>query len=113
MNTRERICERLRDAFDPVHLDVVDESAGHRGRAGAESHFRVTVISEAFCGESLLARHRAVNRCLEDELAGGVHALAINTYTPDEWHAREARTRSTPPCAGANRGSSGNVDAGR
>ena len=102
MNTRETILTRLGSAFDPSHLEVIDESAGHRSGPGAETHFRVVLISQDFLGKTLLQRHRAVNACLKEELAGGVHALALNTYTPEEWQAREMRTRASPPCAGSS-----------
>ena len=102
MNTRERICHRLQGAFEPSHIDVVDESAGHRSGPGAETHFRVVLISQDFSGKSLLHRHRAVNTCLRDELAAGVHALALSTYTPEEWQARDAEARVSPPCAGSS-----------
>lgn len=102
MNMRERIYERLQAAFDPIHVDVLDESAGHRSGPGAETHFRVVLISKDFSGKTLLQRHRAVNACLKEELAGGVHALAVNTHTPDEWQARQMQTRESPPCAGSS-----------
>ena len=102
MNTQERIREKLLSTFTPVHLDVVDESAGHRSGPGAQTHFRVLLVTTEFSGKPLLARHRAVNAELRDELAAGVHALALNTYTPDEWQARGGQIRQSPPCAGAS-----------
>lgn len=101
MNTAERISQKLQEAFAPTHLDVLDESAGHRG-PGAETHFRVVLISEFFAGKPLVQRHRAVNACLKDELASGVHALALNTYTPQEWQTRGTQARASPPCAGSS-----------
>ena len=88
MNTRDRISEKLNAAFSPVSLDVQDEShqhAGHAGsRPGGETHYRVYIVSEAFKGKSRLERHRMVNTALAQELAGGVHALAIHASAPDE-----------------------------
>jgi BolA protein len=56
MGTRDLITEKLTTAFAPTHLDVVDEShqhAGHAGhRPGGETHFRVTIVAEAFRGRS-------------------------------------------------------------
>jgi BolA protein len=81
MSTRERIVEKLTQAFGPDRLDVVDEShlhAGHSGaRPGGETHFRVYIVSKSFDGKSRIERHRMVNELLAAELAGGVHALAI------------------------------------
>jgi len=88
MNTRDRITEKLTAAFAPVALDVQDEShqhAGHAGsRPGGETHYRVTIVSTAFEGKSRIERHRMVNAALAQELAGGVHALAIHAATPGE-----------------------------
>jgi BolA family transcriptional regulator, general stress-responsive regulator len=72
----------------PTRLDVINESelhAGHRNSPGTgESHFRILVVSEAFSGKSRIERHRLVNELLKDELAGGVHALALSTAAPGE-----------------------------
>jgi len=68
MSVKDRISERLRQALDPVALEVIDEShrhAGHTGaRAGGETHFRVEVVSKAFAGKSRLDRHRLINGLL-------------------------------------------------
>ena len=45
----------------------------------------VEVSHERFAGEKLIGRHRAVNGLLRDELGGGLHALAIHAWTPEEW----------------------------
>ena len=88
MDTRDRITTKLTEAFAPAQLDVVDEShqhAGHAGhRPGGETHFRVTIVAEAFRGKSRLQRHRMVNEALAAELSGGVHALAIHASAPGE-----------------------------
>jgi BolA protein len=88
MNTRDRITETLTAAFTPIRLDVQDEShqhAGHAGsRPGGETHFRVYIVSDAFQGKSRIERHRMINTALAQELAGGVHALAIHASAPGE-----------------------------
>jgi BolA protein len=79
---------KLEARFAPTRLDIVDDSARHAGHAGArpggESHFTVTVVSAAFAGLGRVARQRLVYDTLADELAGGVHALAMTTLTPEE-----------------------------
>lgn len=81
MNTKERIAARLTEALSPQALDVVDESHLHKGHAGArpggETHYRIRITATAFAGLSRLEMHRRINALLADELAGGVHALAI------------------------------------
>lgn len=90
MSTRDRIAAKLTAAFTPAQLDVQDEShqhAGHAGsRPGGETHFRVHIVSDAFQGKSRIERHRMVNSALSDELAGGIHALAIHASAPGEGH---------------------------
>jgi len=88
MSTRDTITNRLREAFSPESLDVVDESQLHEGHAGhrpgGETHFRVYIVSAAFKGKSRIERHRMINSALAAELAGSVHALAIHAQVPGE-----------------------------
>jgi BolA family transcriptional regulator, general stress-responsive regulator len=88
MSVEATIRKKLTEAFTPTRLDVINEShlhAGHRSSPGTgESHFRVLIVSAAFAGASRVARHRAVNKLLEAELKGKVHALALNIYAPGE-----------------------------
>ena len=88
MSTKDAITNKLREAFSPESLDVVDESQLHEGHAGhrpgGETHFRVYIVSAAFKGKSRIARHRMINSALAAELAGSVHALAINAQAPGE-----------------------------
>ena len=86
MHTREVLVDKLTRALAPVRLDVVDDSARHRGHAGAGdgSHFNVCVVSARFEGKTLVARHRLVYEALADEMAGPVHALGLRTLTPAE-----------------------------
>jgi len=83
----EQIQKKLNDSLSPSHLEVIDESEGHRGHAGyregGESHFRVVIRSVAFEGQSRVARQRMVMKALAEELKGPVHALAIDADVPD------------------------------
>ncbi len=91
MSVAEIIRTKLVAALQPAHLVIKDEShlhAGHAGaRPGGESHFRVLVVSPLFEGQPQVARQRAVNAALKDELAGPVHALALKTLTPADFIA--------------------------
>lgn len=88
MTLEARIREKLMIGLEPVRLDVINESemhAGHRSSPGTgQSHFRVLVVSPKFTGQPRVARHRMVNALIAEELSGGVHALALSTYAPDE-----------------------------
>ena len=100
MSIQEAIQQKLAGRFDLLHLEVVNESGGHNVPPGSETHFKVVLVSESFADQRLLARHRAVNETLTAELAGGVHALAIHTYTPAEWQQRFGNAPLSPPCLG-------------
>ena len=82
MSVALAIESKLREAFDPLELEVIDEShlhAGHAGaREGGESHFRIRIVGSAFDGLNRVDRQRAVNEVLKEELAGPVHALAMS-----------------------------------
>ncbi len=84
----DQITARLTQALSPTHLDVINESAMHRGHMGddgtGESHFRVIVESPLFAGESRVARQRRVNHALADLLSERIHALAISAKAPGE-----------------------------
>jgi BolA protein len=88
MTMQQSITDKLREAFTPAHLDVIDESHLHEGhaghRAGGETHFRVQIVADAFAGKSRIDRHRLVNAALAAELAASVHALAIKAQAPGE-----------------------------
>jgi BolA protein len=88
MSVTSTIRAKLTQAFQPVRLDVINEShlhAGHRNSPGTgESHFRVLIVSPLFAGKSRLARHRLVNEALAAELKGKIHALALEIHAPGE-----------------------------
>jgi BolA protein len=88
MSVSDSITKKLREAFSPETLDVVDESHLHEGHAGhrpgGETHFRINIVSRAFEGKSRIDRHRMINTLLAAELAASVHALAIRAQTPAE-----------------------------
>lgn len=88
MTIAERIKKKLTQELVPLKLEVVDESAKHKGHAGwregGETHFRVTVVSQAFEGMSRVDRQRMVYELLKQEMADRVHALALTTKTPSE-----------------------------
>mgnify|MGYP002620382348 CR=1 FL=1 len=102
MNREQRLRELL-SALEPTDLVVGNESHMHAGPPGRESHFRVIVVSPAFAGMSRVQRHREVNRLAAGLFDEGLHALAIEAHTPEEWQARGETARRSPPCEGANR----------
>ena len=88
MRTADLITQKLTEAFEPQSLKVVDESHQHEGHAGhrpgGQTHFKIYIVAEAFTRKTRLERHRMINGKLSDELAGGIHALAIHAAAPGE-----------------------------
>ena len=107
MTIQETITKKLNDAFSPEHLEVINESYMHNGPAGSESHFKVVIVCDDFKNKMLIARHRLVNKVLQEELDkdranGGIHALALHTMTMEEWFAK-GKAPDSPECLGGGK----------
>lgn len=94
--------DKIVDALSPAVLEIDNESSGHSGNA-LESHFKVTLVAEAFEGKSLVQRHRAINALAKSELDAGLHALSIHAYTPAQWQSRGGVIPKSPPCLGGSK----------
>ena len=97
MTMQQRI-ESTLSALQPAHLDVLDES--HMHSRGLQTHFKAVVVSEQFAGLNSVKRHQKVYATLGD-LMSEFHALALHTYTPEEWAKTDAAPAS-PTCAGGH-----------
>jgi BolA family transcriptional regulator, general stress-responsive regulator len=88
MNIKDRMLAKLGAGLAPTRIEIEDEShlhASHAGaREGGETHYRIKVASASFSGKGRVERHRMVYALLAEEIADGVHALALQTKTPDE-----------------------------
>ncbi len=102
MIVKRSIEKKIRAALDVDHLEVVNESHNHNVPPGSESHFKVTIVSSDFNQVGKVARHQRVYGLLADELAGAVHALALHTYTDEEWQKANSSPTS-PECLGGSR----------
>lgn len=103
MTVQSTIHDKLVQALQPAMLEVDNESHRHSVPPNSETHFKVTIVTESFEGKALVARHRAINALLADELAGGVHALSIHAYTPTQWTSRGQAIPESPPCLGGSK----------
>jgi len=101
MNTKETIIHKLTLAFTPEHLEVINESHMHNVPEGSQSHFKIILVTDEFKDKPLLARHRMINKLLEPELSGAVHALALHTMTSDEWLSKGV-VPDSPQCRGGD-----------
>jgi BolA protein len=102
MKIQARIEAKLAEGIELQHLEVLNESGNHNVPAGSESHFKVVLVSEMFEGQRLLIRHKTVNQLLKEELANDIHALAIHTYTAQEWVKKNGAAPLSPPCLGGS-----------
>lgn len=103
MTVQATIEQKLANDFNPLHLEVINESSNHNVPEGSESHFKVIVVSPMFANKNLLARHRLINATLAEELNGIIHALAIHTYTEEEWDKESNGAPMSPPCLGGGK----------
>lgn len=104
MTVASVIEQKLIDAFQPTHLEVINESNNHNVPPGSESHFKVVIVATAFENERLIKRHRLVNGVLAEELSEKIHALALHTYTEKQWQEQYADNIPTSPdCAGGGK----------
>jgi len=95
MTMQQRI-EAVLVALQPQHLQVLDES--HMHSRGLQTHFKAVLVSDQFAGLNAVKRHQKVYATLGD-LMGEFHALALHTYTPEEW-AKTGVAPASPVCAG-------------
>lgn len=103
MIIEKQIENKLTELLQPAFLQIENESYMHSVPDNSETHFKVTVASDAFDGKRLIGRHRMINQCLAQELAGPVHALALHTYTPEEWSKKTDAVPKSPNCLGGSK----------
>ncbi len=103
MSMRRNIETKIMAELTPEHLEVIDESHMHSVPPGAQSHFKLIIVSGEFAGEPLIRRHQRVNGILAEELNGGLHALSLQTLTAEEWQKKGGETAASPPCLGGGK----------
>lgn len=96
MNVSSEIRARLA-ALEPLSLEIVDESDRHVGHAGAapggQTHWRLSIVSPRFAGQSKVARHRMVYQALGELMQHPIHALNISASSPEESSNRSKGTK--------------------
>lgn len=105
MNIQHQIESELTTLLNPTVLQVVNESNQHNVPPNSETHFKVVVVSEDFATMRKVARHQRVYAALAAQLEGPVHALALHTYSPQEWQ-QQASAPNSPNCMGGSKGDS-------
>lgn len=74
----------LATAFPGADIEVTDFT-------GTGDHFRARIVSERFRGLGQLEQHRLVYGALAEPMKGPIHALSLETHTPESWARRQAR----------------------
>lgn len=99
MSVEQTIRDKLVASFQPEFIELVNESHMHSVPKGAETHFKLLLVSDVFLGKSRIERQRLVNQVLAAELRAGVHALTQRIYTSAEWlDAKEKLNFQSPQC---------------
>jgi BolA protein len=91
---------KITNAIAPTHLEVINESHMHNVPPGSESHFKLVIVTNVFEGLSRVRRHQHINGLLADELKGSIHALSMQTLTPNEWAKSNNSVTTSPDCMG-------------
>jgi BolA protein len=87
---RSRITRILENAFNPSHLELIDNSAAHRGHAGVPkdqdasdiTHLTIKIAATCFLGQNRVQRHQSIYQLLGAEFESGLHALSLVFLNP-------------------------------
>jgi len=74
----EQVQEKLVQSFPDSEVVVQDTT-------GTMDHFQVLIISSLFEGKTMVEQHQMVYKALGDLMKEAIHALALKTYTPQQW----------------------------
>lgn len=99
-NELERI---LSTTFTCDYLEVVNESHQHSVPKNSETHFKVTIVSKDFDGQTKVKRHQSIYALIQKLMSEGLHALALHTYLPKEWQAVKEASPASPNCMGGSK----------
>ena len=78
MVTPESVKAGIEGGLACEHLEVI----------GDGQHFQALVVSAAFAGKSRVQRHQLVYAALGSRMREEIHALSMQTLTPEEWQSR-------------------------
>lgn len=104
MKIQAGIESALAESFKPDYLRVDNESHMHSVPENSETHFKVVIVSDEFEGKRLVQRHQKVYGVLTDLMQNGIHALALHTYTVNEWSEdKDSKAPASPNCMGGSK----------
>ena len=101
MKIQAQIEDLISSNFEPQYFEVLNESHMHNVPPGSESHFKLVLVTDKFEGKRSVARHQMVYGAMDDMMSQ-IHALALHTYTPEEFQEVGAAPAS-PDCKGGGK----------
>lgn len=103
MERQKRIDALIAENFTIEHVELINESHMHSVPENSETHFKLTLVSTDFSGLSKVKRHQKIYTLLNDLMQEGLHAIALHTYTPEEWQAANQASPASPNCMGGSK----------
>ena len=103
MSMLEQLRNKLTSSLALEHIEIINESHLHNTPPGSESHFKAILVSHEFNQKMPVKRHQMIYCLLADEMQNKIHALALHTYTPEEWQNRAEQAPATPDCRGGGK----------
>lgn len=97
---QQQLTDKIQAQFTPHFLQIENESHLHSSGKGANSHFKIVLVSDKFEGVAKVARHRQLYQLFAQELQQGIHALALHLYTLTEWEQLRQQAPLSPTCRG-------------
>ena len=98
---KDKIEKKLTTEISSLFVEVINESPNHNVPDGAESHFKVTVVSEDFENMRPVQRHQLIYKVLSEEMKL-IHAIAIHPFTKIEWDKNNQSSSKSPDCLGGS-----------
>ena len=98
---KDKIEEKLKTGISTLFLEVINESPNHNVPDGAESHFKVIVVSDEFESMRAVQRHQLIYKVLSEEMKL-IHAIAIHPFTKTEWDYNNQSSSDSPDCLGGS-----------
>jgi len=98
-----KIRSLLEKNFTIEHMVLENESHMHSVPKNSETHFKLVLVTPDFNGKRQVARHQQVYALVSALMAEGLHALALHTYTPEEWATQQSQSFASPNCMGGSK----------
>jgi BolA protein len=103
VSRQEQLESILTTNFKCDFLEVLNESHQHSVPVNSETHFKVTIVTNDFTGKSKVGRHQSIYALTKHMMDQGLHALALHTYLPEEWHSLNTTSPQSPNCMGGSK----------